>query len=172
MVEQTTSGEEFTAALAVFASGVAVVAVRDGDDDVGITTTAFASVSLDPPLVVVAINSASYVDEVLESRERWTVSVLARDQEHVASRFAVAGRPSARHLVTDLPHHRGPVSGALVVDDGLAALECETHTRVTAGDHTLLVGRVVRVDYRSTDRPPLVHFRSRYRGLDSPSAAR
>jgi flavin reductase (DIM6/NTAB) family NADH-FMN oxidoreductase RutF len=165
MVEHATTAAEFTSALAEFASGVAVVAVRDDDDDVGITTTAFASVSLDPPLVLVAINSASYVDEVLAARERWAVSVLARDQEHVASRFAVAGRPSARHLLTDLGHHRGELSGALIVDDGLTALECQTHDRVPAGDHTVLIGRVLQVDYRNPDRPPLIHFRSRYRGL-------
>ena len=170
MVEHTASGDEFTAALATFASGVAVVAVQDGDDDIGITTTAFASVSLEPPLVLVSVNSASYVDEVLAERDWWAVSVLARDQEHVASRFAVAGRPSARHLLTDLAHHRGERSGALIVDDGLTAMECRTHDRVPAGDHTVLIGRVVRIDYRAPDRPPLIHFRSRYRGLAAPGS--
>lgn len=157
------SARAFTEAMAALASGVAVVCVRDGDDDVGITTTAFTAVSLDPPLVLVGVNTASYLDEVLARQARWAASILAAGQNHLASRFAVAGRPSARLLLAGQPHHRGPASGALVVDGGLAALECETDRRIPAGDHTLVLARVVAVDYAGTGEP-LVYFRRRYRG--------
>lgn len=158
--------EEFRDVLGSFASGVTVLTVRDEDDDLGITTSAFSSVSLDPPLVLVVILSASYLVEVLERQPRWTISVLSRQQEHVASRFAAAGRPSARHLLADLLHHRDPTTGALVVDGGVAAFSCETHAQFPSGDHTVVIGRLIGVRYRS-EALPLLHFRGRYGGIST-----
>lgn len=156
--------EEFRDVLGSFASGVTVLTVRDEDDDIGITTSAFSSVSLDPPLVLVAVLSSSYLVEVLERQPLWTISVLSRQQEHVASRFAAAGRPSARHLLADLLHHRDPSTSALVVDGGVAAFSCQTHAQFPGGDHTMVMGRMIAVRYRS-DLPPLLHFRGRYGGV-------
>ena len=73
--------------------------------------------------------------------------MLTADQRAIAGRFAAAGRPSARLLIAAVPHHRGPLSDALIVDDGLAALECETRHRLTAGDHVLFVAEFLAVDY-------------------------
>lgn len=156
---------DFTAALASYASGVTLVTIRDGDDDVGITSTAFAATSLDPPMVSVAINSESYLDEVLTDGSRWAATILAGGQIALASRFAVAGRPSARLLLADLPHRRGTRSGALVADGGVAALECRTALRVAAGDHSVLIGRVENVEYVDETAVPLVYLRRRYRPL-------
>ncbi|MGI8697228.1 MAG: flavin reductase family protein [Mycobacteriales bacterium] len=159
----TSEADVFRAAIGSFVTGVTVVTIRDDDDDIGITSTAFASVSLQPPLVMVTVNTESYVDEVLHRRDAFAVSILAATQTQVASRFAVLGRPSARLLLADLPHHRGVHSAALIVDDGLAALECRARERIDAGDHTIVVAGVVAIDYRSDDRAPLLHFRGRYR---------
>ncbi len=153
---------DFTDALAAFASGVVVVTVREGRDDIGTTLTAFASVSLEPPMVLVAVTGESYLAEVLHRCDQWAVTVLAADQRAIAGRFASAGRPSARLLIASVPHHRGPRSGALIVDGGAAALECETRERVPAGDHVLFVAEVVAVDYVDADRPPLIRVRHRY----------
>jgi flavin reductase (DIM6/NTAB) family NADH-FMN oxidoreductase RutF len=160
-----TSGE-FTAAMAELAGSVAVVCVRDDDDDVGMTSTTFCSISLEPPLVALAVNTKSYLDELLERRSRWAVTVLSAGQRAVASRFAALGRPSARLLLADLPHHRGPLSQGLIAEGGVAALECETVQRVPAGDHTLLLARPLAVDYLGgeADRP-LVYLRRQYRGI-------
>lgn len=153
----------FRAVVGSFATGVTVVTARDGDDDVGITSTAFCSVSLTPALVLVAINSVSYVDEVLARQERFAVSLLGAGQASIASRFAVAGRPSARLLLADLAHHRGEHSAALIVDGAAAAFECVVAGREPGGDHSLVLGAVSRVDYLDEQREPLIHFRGRYR---------
>lgn len=162
------SPEELKRALARFASGVVVLTVRDGRDDIGMTATAFASVSLTPPLVLVSVDAQSYVNEVLHRRDLWAVSLLADDQRHLAGRFAVSGRPSGRLLLASTPHHRGSRTDALVVDESLAALECRTDQLVPAGDHTLVVGEVLRVDYLSPTARPLVHWSSRYHSLGGP----
>ncbi|MQA84999.1 MAG: flavin reductase [Streptosporangiales bacterium] len=156
--------EDFKRALARHASGVTVVSVRDGRDDIGTTVTAFASVSAEPPLVLVSIAADSYLDEVLDRQDRWAVSLLAADQTPVASRFAMPGRPSGRLLLANVAHHRGQVSDALIIDDGVAALECSTHHSMAAGDHTLRLGLVLRVDYVDPKARPLLHLDRRYHG--------
>jgi flavin reductase (DIM6/NTAB) family NADH-FMN oxidoreductase RutF len=156
-------GQDFTDAAATFGTGVVVVTVRDGRDDIGTTLTAFSSVSLEPPMVLVAVAAESYLTEVLQRCERWAVTVLSSGQRAIAGRFAAAGRPSARLLIASVPHHRGALSGALVVDDGRAALECETRQHFTAGDHVVFLAEVRSVDYVATDRAPLIRVDRRYR---------
>jgi flavin reductase (DIM6/NTAB) family NADH-FMN oxidoreductase RutF len=162
-VVEEVPAQDFTDALATFATGVVVVTVRDGRDDIGTTLTAFSSVSLDPPMVVAAVARESYLTEVLHRCDRWAVTVLAGDQRAIAGRFAAAGRPSARLLIASVPHHRGPRSSALIIDGGGAALECETRQRVPAGDHVLFVAEVLSVDYVAAGRPPLIRVNRRYR---------
>jgi flavin reductase (DIM6/NTAB) family NADH-FMN oxidoreductase RutF len=139
-----------------------VVTVRDGRDDIGATVTAFTSVSLDPPLVLVGIGRDSYLSEVLDRRDEWAASVLGAEQRALAGRFAAAGRPSARLLIADEPHHRGRRTDAIVIDGGLTALECATRQRITAGDHMLFVAEVLGVDYVTAERAPLVRVNRRY----------
>jgi len=154
---------DFTDALAAFGTGVVVVTVREGRDDIGTTLTAFASVSMEPPMVLVAVAAESYLCEVLGRCDRWAATVLSAAQRAIAGRFAVAGRPSARLLIASVPHHRGGLSDALIVDEGRAGLECETRQRVPAGDHVVFVAEVLAVDYVAADRPPLIRVDHRYR---------
>lgn len=154
---------DFTDALATFATGVVVVTVRDGRDDIGTTMTSFCSVSLEPPMVLAGVAAGSYLAEVLNRRERWAATVLSAGQRALAGRFAAAGRPSARLLLAGLPHHRGASSDALVIEDGQTALECRTRQQVPAGDHVLFVAEVLSVDYVDVARPPLIRVNRRYR---------
>ncbi len=154
---------EFTEAMAQLAAGVAVVTVRDERDDIGTTVTTFASLSLEPPLVMVSIAAESYVNEVLLRRDRWAATLLSAGQAAVASRFASPGRPSARLLVAGTAHHRGPATEALIVEGGVAAVEAETTKVVPAGDHTLYVAALLAVDYVEASLSPLVRLRGRYR---------
>jgi len=156
---------EFTDAMAQLAGGVAVITVRDDRDDLGTTVSALVSVSLEPPLVLVSLSSRGYLSEVLLRQDRWACSLLSAGQAAMASRFAAAGRPSARHLVAGAPHHRGPHSGALVIEGGVAALEAETSQVVPAGDHTLFVASVLAVGYVTPSLQPLVRLRGRYRPM-------
>ncbi|MFY1677581.1 flavin reductase family protein [Streptomyces sp. WMMC905] len=171
------SDDEFRTALSRLASGVVLVTAQepplDPDDpnapsgeDVGMTATAFLSVSLDPPLVLVSLREGSRMDDLLAERPHWAVSVLAENQRHIAGRFAMKGRVSDRLLFQDIPRVRGAVSGAPLVSGALATLECRTEQRVRAGDHTLVVGRVLAAALPNAEGRPLTYFRGRYRHLD------
>lgn len=165
------SNDEFRAAMSRLAAGVVLVTAHDPDDgprgeDVGMTATAFMSVSLDPPLVMVSLRNGSRMDDLLAEVPVWAVSVLADNQRHIASRFAMKGRVSDRLLFADVPSTRGEESGALLVTGALATLECRTENRVVAGDHTLVVARVLTSEVPSaTQDAPLTYFRGKYRHL-------
>ncbi|MDX2747903.1 flavin reductase family protein [Streptomyces clavifer] len=166
------SNDEFRAALARLAAGVVLITAQEPPldehgrgEDVGMTATAFVSVSLDPPLVMVSLRNDSRMDDLLAEQPLWAVSVLAESQRHVASRFAMKNRISDRLLFEDVPYIRGEVTGAPLVGGALATLECRTEQRVLAGDHTLVIGRVLTASLPSADGEPLAYFKGRYRRL-------
>jgi flavin reductase (DIM6/NTAB) family NADH-FMN oxidoreductase RutF len=146
----------------MFATGVTLVTAADGRDDIGTTVSAFCPVSLSPPLVLVSLIAESYPAEVLGRVDRFAVTVLGEGQRALAGRFAAAGRPGARLLLDGVPHRRGAVSGALIPDGGLAALECEAGLRLPAGDHLLVIASVLAVPYLAEAGQPLVRFAGRY----------
>ncbi len=96
---------------------------------------------------------------------RFAVCLLAAGQRMLAGRFAAAGRPNARRMLAEVPHRRGAVSGALIPDGGLAALECEVSRRIPAGDHLVLIARVLAVPYQAPSGDPLIRYRGRYPAL-------
>ncbi|MGD9484764.1 flavin reductase family protein [Streptomyces sp. TRM70308] len=163
--------EQFRAAMARLAAGVVLVTAYDPEDGpqgayVGMTATAFVSVSLDPPLVLLSVRTGSRMEEVLARRPLWAANLLAEHQRQVAGRFAMKGRLSDRLLFQELPHERGDVAEAPLVDGALAQLECRTEERVPAGDHTLLVARVLTAHVRGSGTDgPLTYFQGRYRPL-------
>ncbi|MBC2865630.1 flavin reductase family protein [Streptomyces mexicanus] len=170
------SNDEFRAAMSRLAAGVVLVTAQepplDPDDpmaprgeDVGMTATAFVSVSLDPPLALVSLREGSRMDDLLAEQPLWAVSLLAESQRHIAGRFAMKGRLSDRLLFEDIPYVRGEATGAPLVGGALATLELRTEQRVPAGDHTLVVGRVLTARLPSADGGPLLYFRGRYRRL-------
>jgi flavin reductase (DIM6/NTAB) family NADH-FMN oxidoreductase RutF len=152
-------------ALAYFATGVTLVLVADGRDDIGATVSAFCPVSLSPPLVLVSLIAGSYPAEVLSRVDLFAVTMLSAGQRALAGRFAVAGRPGARLLLEGTPHRRGEKSGALIPEGGLAALECAASQRLPAGDHLLVVARVLGVAYLADAGDPLIRFAGRYPAL-------
>ena len=153
---------EFSAALGQFAAGVCLLTVRDGIDDVGTTVSSVMSVSADPPLIAVGLSAAGYPAEVLEEVGTCGVTVLGAQHAIVASRFSSAGRPSARHLLESVPWSRAPGSDAIVLDDGLAALDCRLERLVEAGDHVLALLTVAAVPVLTAGAPPLLRLRGRY----------
>ncbi|WP_371677398.1 flavin reductase family protein [Streptomyces sp. NBC_01276] len=167
------SNDEFRAAMSRLAAGVCLITAHeppstaDGPrgEDVGMTATAFMSVSLDPPLVLVSLREGSRMDDLLTEQPLWAVSVLADGQLQVAGRFAMKNRISDRLLFEGLPAVRGALSGAPLLSGALATLECRTESRVEAGDHTLVIGRVLSAALPNPDAPPLTYFRGRYRHL-------
>ncbi|MDI3409111.1 flavin reductase family protein [Streptomyces sp. B-S-A6] len=155
------------------AAGVVLVTAREDElgeggpraEDVGMTATAFMSVSLDPPLVLVSLREGSRMDDLLAEQPRWGVSVLSESQRHIAGRFAMKGRISDRLLFEDIPYVRGTESDAPLIGGALATLECETQQRVEAGDHTLVVGHVLTATVPSAEGGPLLYFKGRYRQM-------
>ncbi|SHN27404.1 flavin reductase family protein [Cryptosporangium aurantiacum] len=181
-----TSADQVKSALARFATGVAVLSVRDGRppdsappgpdvvdpdedfddpaDDIAATLTAFMPVSLFPPIVAISADLTGYVAEVLQRRAHWGLSVLSSGQAALAGRFAAAGRPSARLLLAGEEHHRGPLTGALLLDRATATIECVTIDRRPVGDHLLVTASVVDVT-AAGPKDPLVRYDRAYRGL-------
>ncbi len=155
----------FAEARAAWAAGVTLVTIADGRDDIGTTVSACCPVSADPPLIAVSLLATSYPAEVLGRLDTFAVTLLASAQRSLAGRFAAAGRPGARLLLDSVPHHRGERSGALIPDDGLAALECSVTQRIPAGDHLLLIAEVVAVPQVAPGGAPLIRFRGGYPSL-------
>jgi flavin reductase (DIM6/NTAB) family NADH-FMN oxidoreductase RutF len=147
-----------------FASGIMVVTTRLGGVDHAMTVTAFTSVSLDPLLVLFCAEKAARFHDAVLAAGNWAVSVLGEDSEKTARWLATRGRPLEGQLDA-LRHHPGPVTGAPVLDDALAALECRTTAVHDGGDHVIVVGEVVGIAEPGDGRGPLLHYAGRYRRL-------
>lgn len=157
--------QRLTEAFASHASGVTLVTICDGRDDIGTTVSAFCPLSAEPPLVLVSLMAESYPAEVLarpKGPAGFAVTLLAADQRVLAGRFAAAGRPGARLLLDDVEHLRGGHSGALIPAHGLAALDCESAGQIPAGDHVMMIGHVLDIPYAGDSVDPLIRFRGRY----------
>ncbi|MBB6120767.1 flavin reductase family protein [Nocardiopsis algeriensis] len=156
---------QYLDAMSMVATGVTVVTVADGRDDVGATVSAFGSVSADPPIVSVSVGIDGYMAEVIEEVGAFAVSVLGSGQRVLAGRFSAEGRPSARLLVSGQPHHRGEGTRAIVLDDALAALECSVRRRVDVGDHAVFFADVTGFPEVRGEGSPLVRWAGRYSSL-------
>ncbi|WP_425086179.1 flavin reductase family protein [Streptomyces hainanensis] len=173
------SEEEFRGAMARLAAGVVLLTAHDEEDGprgapAGMTATAFMSVSLEPPLVLASVRTGSRMDEVLERQPLWAASLLTEEQRPVAGRFAMKGRLSDRLLFQDVPHLLGETTGAPLLKGALATIECRTEQRVAAGDHTLLIGRVLTAALppatagrgpQAAGGGPLLYYRAGYHRL-------
>jgi flavin reductase (DIM6/NTAB) family NADH-FMN oxidoreductase RutF len=150
--------EEFTAALSRFASGVTVVTVAAEGTLHGMTASSFASVSLDPPRILVCLDKSSRTRALLS--DTFAVNVLSAEQESISRAFAHAGdKPFAT-----MPHEIGS-SGAPLIHGALAWIECATSSIVDGGDHDIIVGDVVGCT--SFEGQPLLYFARGYRTLGS-----
>lgn len=153
--------DAFRTVMSRFATGVTVVTcVQDGFDH-AMTANAFASVSLDPALVLVCVESDSRFHEAVLHAGAWNVSVLDESQRGRASWFATRGRPLIGQFDTT-PTRRSVETGALLLDDCLVTLECITEAVHRAGDHDILVGRVVGMHLARPEGRPLLYFASSY----------
>jgi flavin reductase (DIM6/NTAB) family NADH-FMN oxidoreductase RutF len=132
-----------------------------GDDPPGDPPASQEAPPPDTPWPPIRGGSPALEDRAPRGRD-FAVTLLAAEQRMLAGRFAAEGRPSARLMLDDVPHRRGEISGALIPDGGLAAIECSTEQQVAAGDHVLVIARVTAVPYVADTGSPLVRFRNRY----------
>ena len=149
----------FRYALGCYPTGVAVVTAGGGKSPMGITVNSFASVSLDPPLILWCMDRKSSRYRTFTTAKNFTVSILGSAHQAVSVRLAKPGE----HKLDDLslvPTEAGPPGLA----DALAILECAREAVYDGGDHAIIVGRVVRIIWHKTGAP-LVFFRGRYGAL-------
>jgi len=148
-------------AMGCFATGIAVVTTRFEDGDYGMTCNSFNTVSLDPPLVLWSVQRTASSHRAFVEGGGYAVSILAAEQEEVALRFT-RGTPAERFA--GLPVERLP-SGRLVVGGAVAWFDCALENAVEAGDHDVLIGRVLA--FASTGKDPLGYLRGEFRALRS-----
>lgn len=155
------SSEEFRRACGRFTTGVTIASVLDHKGAAhGLTVSSFTSVSLDPPLILICLGHAVTMIETFRGASHFGISILREEDRALSQRFASKG-----HDRFDGVAWRPGKTGVPLVDCALAALECEVYQRFAAGDHDLLVGRVVRTWVQ--DGAPLIHYASHYRKLAS-----
>lgn len=160
----TPTRDEFREAVSRFATGITVVTcVADGTDH-AMTANAFASVSLDPLLVLVCVERDSRFAGAIADTDTWGVSILPAEAEATSRWFATKGRPLLGQL-DRTGHHRSP-GGIAWIDGSLASLECRTTEVHRGGDHDIVVGEVVHLEIAAAGEPePLLYFRRRYSSL-------
>lgn len=151
--------DAFRAALGSFATGVCVVTCppSHGRDAIGLTVSSFASVSLEPPLVLWCIDKASDRFKCFNGTDVYGVNILAQGQQALSVAFAGDG------LLDDVATRQG-VLGVPLIDNAMAQLECRVVARHDAGDHVILVGEVAALAV-SEGREPLVYHRGKYHQL-------
>jgi flavin reductase (DIM6/NTAB) family NADH-FMN oxidoreductase RutF len=147
----------FRGCVGEFATGVTVVLVG-GERPAGMTLNSFTSVSLDPLLVLVAVDHDSRTWAALRREQRFSVSILQRHQGEVALAFAERGAPFPAELVTT-------DRDTLVVRNALATLRCSVTEMIRAGDHDLVVGSIEGFSHPGGE--PLIFHRGRFGGLDA-----
>jgi flavin reductase (DIM6/NTAB) family NADH-FMN oxidoreductase RutF len=153
------SKEEFRSALSRFPSGVTVVTSKDAAGRLhGITVSAFASVSLEPPLVLVCIDKETGSHRALRESEYFVINILGAGQEEISNLFA--SRSAGKFETVG---HRPGLGEIPVLDEALATLECRLAYAHEGGDHTIFVGEIERSSVK--DAAPLVYWHSDYREL-------
>ncbi|HJQ70367.1 MAG TPA: flavin reductase family protein [Blastocatellia bacterium] len=151
--------DEFRRALGHFASGVTVVTSRCEDGLLrGITVSAFTSLSLDPPLVLICIDKRASLHDYLKEGDHFAVNMLAEDQELISRRFASRDVERFEGL-----GYRTADTGAPLINGALAAIECRIAHTYPGGDHTIVIGEVIATHV--TEGRPLAYFRGGYARL-------
>ena len=153
-------GRRFRDVLGRFASGVAVVTSMNGDVPVGMTCQSFASVSLDPPLVLFVPARTSRAWPLMQRSGHFCVNFLAEDQAPVSEVMASRGVDK----FADVKWAPSAATGSPVLDGALGYVDCCIHAVHAGGDHCIVIGRVLDLAATS-DRPPLLFFRGDYRDL-------
>ncbi|HEY8310821.1 MAG TPA: flavin reductase family protein [Gemmatimonadaceae bacterium] len=152
--------DAFRAVMGRFATGVTVVTAVDAEGvDRGMTVSAFASVSLQPPLVVMCIDKTASMYDMLQTAQHFAVNILASTQESIARRFGVTGAQQFEGI-----GYRSGENGVPLLNDVLAHVECKRVSSSIAGDHVIIVGETLTASMR--DGRPLLYYRGGFAQLE------
>lgn len=161
--------QSYREVLTRFATGVTVVTtLEDGADAPqpwGTTVNSFTGISLEPPLVMVAVGRERSIHPIIERTKRFAVNILGEDSQALSDCFA--GAPSAlpREMFCNAPYTLGEL-GLPVLHAAIAYLSCDVEQVIEAGDHTMYLGRVVETGCRDETGWPLLYFRRRYLSIE------
>ena len=152
-------GALYRQVLGHFATGVTVITAVDAGEPVGMAANSFTSVSLDPPFVLFCAGTSSTTWPRIDAAGAYAVNILAGDQEEVSRKFAAKDGDRFEGVGWSTA-----VTGSPILDGALAYLDCTIDARHDAGDHVLVVGRVVDLAV-PREGPPLLFFRGGYADL-------
>ena len=144
----------FRQVLGHFATGVTIVTAIDGGEPVGMTAQSFTSVSLEPPLVAFFPGKSSTSYPRIQSAGRFCVNMLAEDQEALCRTFAVSGGDKFQGV----GFKPAPGTGSPVLSEALAWVDCRIEAEHDAGDHIIVVGRVLDLEV-TREAKPLLFYR-------------
>lgn len=148
----------FRSVLGRFATGVTVITTRDPHGDHGMTVSAFSSLSLEPPLILVCVAHDATMAPVINAAEDFVVNILSDQQEAMSRRFS--SRLDDRFA--GLGFSRGE-RGIIILEDVQAWMECRVVNKYVEGDHTIIIGAVERA--QANDANPLLYYRGGYAQL-------
>jgi flavin reductase (DIM6/NTAB) family NADH-FMN oxidoreductase RutF len=154
------SQEAFRQAMRCFATGVTLITVDDRGEVHGMTANAFASVSLDPILVLVCVDRKARTHAHLHARKRFGVNILSDEQRAISEHYAQEERDQASAEQQAGARFDRTAHGTPVLHGATAYLECRLQTTEDAGDHTIFIAEVEDVVVRAGN--PLLYFESRY----------
>jgi flavin reductase len=157
----TLNSFEFRRAMGCFATGVTIITVSLDGEVHGMTANAFASVSLDPPLVLVCVDKRAITHTHLRQKKRFGINVLAEDQRAISEYYANPDRTHERAEAEAGARFDRTAHGTPMLRGALAYLECRLHSAREAGDHTIFIAEVEDVVAKEGD--PLLFFRGKYR---------
>jgi flavin reductase (DIM6/NTAB) family NADH-FMN oxidoreductase RutF len=143
--------------LARWASGVTVVTTIHEGQFKGTTASSFSSVSIQPPLVLICLAQKLYTHTLLQATAKFAINILAEDQRYVGELFA-GMHPEVQDRFSVLQVQTGETGCPLIIGSA-GWLECITEQEVTAGDHTIFIGRVVAADASGSNQPLVYHNR-------------
>ena len=156
---------EFRTALGRFASGITIMSTLQGGVAHAMTASAFTSVSLDPPLVLVCVDKGVRMHDAVLECGYWAVSVLADSHRELAERFAKSGRDLYSQF-DGVATAAGPKTGCPLIEGALSWLECRTWATYDGGDHTIVVGEVLSLGAgEPADPAALIYYAGQYREL-------
>lgn len=159
----------FRRAAARFATGVAVVTSMADDVPVGMTINSFATVSLDPTMLLICLQHRSRLLSSIEQSGVFAVTILAGEQQRQAQWFATRARPTGAPAFAGIPMRHAPATGCLVLSEGLAYFDCRVRDLYPGGDHAIVLGEVAACG-ELWPREPLLFVDGRYVALDSGDA--
>ena len=152
---------EFRNALGRFATGVCVITTNpEGVAPFGMTVNSFASVSLDPALILWSIQKDSECFSTFEKADKFAVNILSDEQQDISNQYAKKGD----HDLLDGSFRQG-TTGVVVLKEAMSSFECTIEARHEGGDHVIIVGRVHEMTNHPAERKPLVFFSGKYREL-------